>query len=131
MSDAAQSNQQQLKSLITVFLGTNLIFWILSIFIIVQVYDINATLKGIKEQMTFQAAANTQLSNFQIVDADGKVVYSFQQVQMPYDEMNGIGPDGLPMPGMHTGMAPSSTTAVPTPVVTPVTTPETAPDAMK
>jgi hypothetical protein len=100
MADDPKLASDELKSLKTVFIGSNLIFWVLAVFFIVNVYKMKDTMDQMKNHLQMMMGQN--LSGYELVDEEGKTVYRFQRMQMmPEDYMGMEGMEGMPgMPGM-------------------------------
>lgn len=102
-------SSEEIKSLRTVFIGSNLIFWIVAVAMILYLQKINEKLEKLNTAVTSLqvATSNTNLESFQLVEGDWSqhymkpdqgepvVKYSFRRVeqQMPDDGMM-PGPDG-------------------------------------
>jgi hypothetical protein len=75
-----KSNQD--RSLRTAIIGTSVIFWILAVFIINSMngirQEIDKTNQYVQTYMSIAGQAN--LGGFQLVDPNGKVVYTFQRL---------------------------------------------------
>ncbi len=102
MADETRSSAltaEDVRSLKNVFIGTNLIFWILAIFLIWIMYSVNKQLASLNATTSsiIQSLSGAQLSGMQIVegevayDAVGdeqKVVYTIVRPQMPDEYMD-------------------------------------------
>jgi len=119
----AAVSAEELKSLRTVFIGSNLIFWIVAVAMIIYLQKIDAKLEKLHTAMTGLqvVASNSNLESFQLVEGDWsrhfsepdqkgepKVVYSFRRIEpeMPEDGMP-MGPDGM-APMAPTAPAPAA-----------------------
>jgi hypothetical protein len=115
-------SNEDIKSLRTVFIGSNLIFWIVAVAMILYLQKISDKLEKLNTAMTgLQAvASNANLESFQVVEGDWSqhymkpdqaepvVKFSFRRVepQMPEDGMV-PGPDGMAPPVAPAPVAPA------------------------
>ncbi len=93
-------NNSDLKSLRTVFIGTNIIFWILAIFMINIMLMMNRQLTSLNRtvQSVMHVAGNPNLDGYEIVagDDEEKVIYKFRRMMMPEEEMM-LDENGMPI----------------------------------
>lgn len=78
-------------------MGFSIIFWILAIFIIIALNNIQAELRKISETMNIFINLSTDRlpENYRLIDKKGNVIYQFQHI--PNEYLDGVGfPEGLP-----------------------------------
>lgn len=78
-------------------MGFSIIFWILAIFIIIALNNIQAELRKISETMNIFINLSTDRlpENYRLIDKKGNVIYQFKHI--PNEYLDGVGfPEGLP-----------------------------------
>ncbi len=79
---APQSNDSALR---TVIIGSSLIMWLLAIFMIYTLNGIKSELEKLNQTVTdlVPVVSALNMANFEVVDAQGKVVQRFKQIPAP------------------------------------------------
>ena len=70
------------STLRTTLIGSTVIFWIFSVFMIHAMNSLRAELKAMREQMNalIRVTAAHSPGQYRVVDPDGKVIYTFERV---------------------------------------------------
>lgn len=90
MAEPSQMTAEEIKSLKTVFIGSNLIFWIISVFLIWILFGVNDQLKDLNQNVKMiQMGVKPGLDQYQVVDPadDEQVIYMFRRLDYPEDMM--------------------------------------------
>ena len=79
----------------SVLLGTSLILWILTVFLILQIYKVNQTLDSLLDATNRNMGMYSNLSpgNYEIRDSEGNLVYTIEMK----DQGDMMDMDGMPM----------------------------------
>lgn len=85
---AKQREEKRQRSLRSAIIGSSIVLWILTIFLINIMYSVNAKLGELKQYLQINMAmfGSRSIEQYQIVDKDGNLVYRFEQVPMLYED---------------------------------------------